>query len=109
MGITFMTSRDSPKKPDPHKMELKAKIREVINSRPKFKAYLKEHNLEGKLIKNFCELKYRLKGTELNVKILSLKCATYPITGIFDWSETKEGLNFWHKHDRAFDDCIKLK
>lgn len=104
-----MASRDSPKKPDPHKMELKAKIRKLINSRPEFKAYLKKYNLEGKLIKNFCELKYHLRGKDLDDKINLLKYTPYPITYVFAWSETKEGSNFWNKHDAYFKDTIKQK
>lgn len=104
-----MASRDSPKKPDSHKMELKAKVRELINSRPKFKAYLKKHNLEGKLIKNFCELKYHLKGKDLDDKINTLKYTPYPIAHIFTWRKTKEGDAFWGKHDEYFNDIIKRK
>ena len=104
-----MASRDSPKKPDPHKMELKARIRELINSRPEFKAYLKKYNLEGKLIKNFCELKYHLRDENLDNKIKFLKYTSYPITYIFTWSKTKEGFNFWEKHDACFKDTIKQK
>lgn len=104
-----MESRDSPKKPDPHKMELKAKIRKLINSRPEFKAYLKKYNLEGKLIKNFCELKYHLRGKDLDDKINLLKYTPYPITYVFAWHETKEGSNFWGKHDAYFKDIIKQK
>lgn len=102
-----MASRDSPKKPDPHKMELKARIREVINSRPKFKAYLKEHHLEGKLIKNFCELKYHLRGKDLDDEIISLKHTSYPIAYIFAWVKTKERREFWYKHDAYFRDNIE--
>ena len=104
-----MTSRDSPKKPDPHKMELKAKIRKLINSRPEFKAYLKKYNLEGKLIKNFCELKYHLSDENLDNKIKFLKYTSYPINYIFTWSKTKEGSDFWEKHDACFKDTIKQK
>lgn len=106
MGTTLCRYVIRTKKPDPHKMELKARIREVINSRPKFKAYLKEHKLEGKLIKNFCELKYYLKGAALYNKIYTLKCVKNPITYVFPWSETKEGSDFWCKHDESFSDII---
>lgn len=104
-----MASRDSPKKPDPHKMELKARIRELINSRPEFKAYLKKYNLEGKLIKNFCELQYHLRDEDLDNKINFLKYTPYPIASVFTRSETKEGSNFWKKHDAYFKDTIKQK
>lgn len=80
---SYSEPRGQPKSKGVNRSYAKRKIKEVINSRPDFKQYLQEHNVEGKFIKAFADSCGNEHQMVIEGKVESIQRSSYPICAAF--------------------------